>query len=323
MALRKGTVFCLGITLGLGSWNLFIVNTNVTDAPGVAGPQYPRRSRRLDFRGGNGHSLAAIIDQPEGIVDTPTIVFSHCFTCNKDLKAIVRLSRYLAERGYTVLRYDMTGLGNSAGRFAETNFRTNLADLYAAAKFAADEVGSPQFLIGHSLGGAASLAAAADWPHELQPLRGVATLAAPSDTRHLAELLIRMDSRVQSEGRGEVTIGGRRWETTTQLIEDLRLFDLPSRIARINLPVLLFHSPQDETVGFDHALRILSWIGGERPGSMLTSGHSSTPSTPQTSPTASLVTLPGSDHLLTSDPRDLDYVGNLLATWFWRHGKAS
>lgn len=265
-----------------------------------------RRSERVEFDGGNGYRLAGIIDRPmdESVSDrgesVPVVLFSHCFTCNKDLKAIVRISRQLAAQGAYVLRYDMTGLGGSQGRFTETNFETNLADLFAAARFAAETIGSPTILLGHSLGGAASLAAAAQWPEDRMGLSGVATLAAPSDTRHLAELLVRMDPRVEREGRGEVVIGGRTWETTTQLIENLRDYDLPSLIARIRVPLMLFHSPVDQTVGYDHALRIMGLVAGKAP--------------------ASLICLPHADHLLATDTRDISYVADIISAWLTRIG---
>lgn len=292
------------------------------------GSPYPltkRLSKRVQFLGGNGHSLAAILDIPETQRDVPLVVFSHCFTCNKDLKAIVRLSRYLSERGIAVMRYDMTGLGGSDGRFRETNFSTNIADLQAAVNYAESQIGPVHFLIGHSLGGAASLAVAGQWPEDRTRLCGVATLAAPSDTRHLAELLIRMDSRVQKVGIGEVTIGGRRWETTTQLIENLKHFDLPSLISKIRVPVLLFHSPVDETVGYEHALRILAWVGSggvtdhELPQSHHHAGASEAFHEPTLTDRASLVTLPGADHLLTRDPRDLELIGDVFIAWSGRH----
>lgn len=263
-----------------------------------------RSSYRVEIPGGNGYPLAGIVDQPldaepnERGLNTPVVIFSHCFTCNKDLKAIVRISRQLAAKGYLVLRYDMTGLGGSQGEFANTNFRTNLADLLAAARFATESIGPPTILLGHSLGGAASLAAAAEWPADLVQLSGVATLAAPSDTQHLAELLVRMDPQVEITGRGRVSIGGRHWETTSQLIADLRSFDLPARLSGIDIPLLAFHSPVDKTVGYDHALRLIGLVGSKAP--------------------ASLIGLPGADHLLANDPRDLTFVGEMLAAWLTR-----
>lgn len=253
-----------------------------------------RRSHRVSFPGGSGHQLTAIVDVAQSQHQAPVVLFSHCFTCNKDLKAIVRISRHLAAMGFNVLRYDMTGLGGSEGHFTDTNFETNLADCLAAAHYAAKTLGPPTVLMGHSLGGAASLAAAANWPQELPQPRGVATLAAPSDTRHLAELLVRMDPRVETEGKGRVTIGGRHWETRPEMIANLRHYDLPKQIAKLKIPLLLFHSPEDETVAFDHALRIMSWVA---------------------EPPASLVVLPKADHLLLNNAADIQFVAETLAAW--------
>lgn len=272
-----------------------------------------RRSHRVQFAGGSGHRLVGIVDSPvradadeEHPSDSPTVLFSHCFTCNKYLKAIVRISRQLAARGATVLRYDMTGLGGSEGDFAATNFESNVADLLAAARYARETLGAPSLLVGHSLGGAASLAAAAQGSAELEGLCGVATLAAPSDTRHLAELLVRMDRRVETEGRGEVTIGGRQWETRPQLIESLRRFDLPGHISRLRVPLLLFHAPGDATVGFEHALRIMGLVAG---------GVASAAPEP---PPVSLLALPGADHLLVTHDADIVFVADAIAVWLQR-----
>ena len=143
------------------------------------------------------------------------------------------------------------------------------------------------------------MAAASLWPADLAPLSGLATLAAPSDTSHLASLLILMDSRVETEGRGQVTIGGRTWDTTPQLIQNLRTYDLPSRISRLKLPMMLFHSPVDETVGYENAIRIMSLASESE---------------------TSLITLPGADHLLVTNNHDITYVARILSAWIHRLG---
>ncbi len=263
-----------------------------------------RRSIRVEFAGSEGRTLAGIVDQP---VDDPIgfLLFSHCFTCTKDLKAIVRISRRLAEHGWGVLRYDFSGLGNSQGDFADTNFTTNQADLRGAYDFLVRHHHAPVGLIGHSFGGAASLAMA----ESLDAIRGVVALAAPSDTTHLADLLIRMDPRIETQGEGEVTIGGRSYRILKQMVDDFRKQDLPAKIARLSKPVLILHSLQDETVGYHHALQIFSWV---------THRQTDQPA----SPGASLITLQDSDHLLLNHPSDLPYLGDVIDRWMrrWTHG---
>ena len=260
-----------------------------------------RHSYRVRFTGGSGYELAGIVDRPDHMESFPVAIFAHCFTCNKDLKAIARISRGLAELGIAVMRFDMTGLGGSQGQFSETNFTTNLADLESAISFADRELGSVTALLGHSFGGAVSLAFAGTSDR----IRAVATIAAPSDTRHLAELLIKMNPQIQVTGRGQVTIGGLSWTITTQMLEDFRQHDLPARIATIGCPTLLFHSPVDQTLGYDHALRIMGLIQA--------SPHQNSP--------ASFVSLPGADHLLVNDSADVELVTQTTAAFLNRYAQ--
>ena len=249
-------------------------------------------SQRVYFENPRGQRLAGIIDlpdeQPLGIA-----LFSHCFTCTKDLKAIVRVSRGLSRHGIAVLRFDFRGLGDSHGVFAESNFETNLEDIQAAVQWLQTNYTAPQLLIGHSLGGAAMMASVAEIPSA----QSLVTLAAPSDTKHLAEFLSRTNPEIEATGSGEVVIGGRRHQITTQLLDSLRAQELKASIEAISIPHMVMHSPNDETLAFRHAEEIFAWTGGEK----------------------SFVTLPGSDHLLVSHPDDVGYVADLIATWAKRN----
>jgi dipeptidyl aminopeptidase/acylaminoacyl peptidase len=283
------------------------------DRPFAEHRHVARNSYRVSFPGGNGYQLAGIVDrpdpgdeenQPAGIDAPPVAVFSHCFTCNKDLKAIVRISRALADQGIGVLRYDMTGLGGSSGDFADTNFSTNQKDLSAAIRFAESELGPVTALIGHSFGGAVSLAHAGQSTEgDGETLKAVITLASPSDTQHLATLLSRRDPDIEKLGRGSVTIGGIRWEITEQMLRDFRSHDLPNMITGIKAATLLFHSPTDETVNFDHALRIMGLIQNA----------------PNNARFPSLISLHGADHLLVKASEDLAFVADMAATFLHRY----
>lgn len=266
-----------------------------------------RESYRVGFTGGLGYQLAGIIDRP--IRDdeiAATAVFSHCFTCNKDLKAIVRISRALSTLGIAVLRYDMTGLGGSDGDFSHTNFSTNLGDLRAAIDFTTRELGGVTGLIGHSFGGAATLAIASETSQATRQtdraIPAAITLAAPSDTQHLATLLANMNPEIEMQGSGLVSIGGRKWRITKEMLEDFRTHALPDLIAKIASPTLIFHSPCDETVSYDHALRIMGLIQGQ-------TAHAVNPS---------LISLLGSDHLMTSPSTVIDWVAETTAA-FLKH----
>ncbi len=262
-----------------------------------------RKSYRVQFPGGSGFQLAGIVDRPDDSDSFPVAVFSHCFTCNKDLKAIARISRGLSEWGVGVLRFDMTGLGGSDGDFADTNFTTNVADVQAAISFANQELGHVATLIGHSFGGAASLAVAGS--DTAGDLSAVVTLAAPSDTQHLAQLLSKMNPETEESTGGKVTIGGLNWTINRRMLDDFRHHDLPALIAKIACPTLLLHSPEDETLGFDHALRIMGLIQVS-PG--------------RTTP-VSLVSLAGADHLLVRRPEDVDFAIATVAAFIDRYAR--
>ena len=236
------------------------------------------------------HTLTGIIEMP----DQPLAyaMFSHCFTCTKDLKAIVRISRNLAQQGIAVLRFDFTGLGDSRGDFSETNLDTNVADLASAARFLRDHYRPPQLLIGHSLGGAAIMKHCMNMPS----VEAIATIASPSSTRHLADFLSQINPAIVAAGRGEVSIGGRNYQIKKQLLDNLLSHDLESDVSAIRIPHLIFHPPGDETLPFWHAERLFELTGGPK----------------------SMITLDGSDHLLVNNPHDVQYVAEMIAGWYGR-----
>ena len=245
-------------------------------------------SQRVTFENNSGTQLAGIVDMP----DNPPrgfALFAHCFTCTKDLKAIVKISRRLATHDIGVLRFDFTGLGNSQGDFSQSNIQTNMADIAAANQWLSKEHQPPQLLIGHSLGGAAMMAMAG----KIESAKSVATLASPSGTKHLAKFLESQNPDIRKLGVGEVIIGGRSHTMRSQLLDSLGKFDLKPLIQQISIPHLILHSPADKTLAFEHAEEIFAWTSGAK----------------------SLITLDGSDHLLINQPEDVNYVGDLIATW--------
>lgn len=238
-------------------------------------------------------TLSGILDLPADEPPVTTVVFAHCFTCTKDIKAIARISRLLSSFGFAVLRFDFRGLGGSAGTFADSNFLTNIADIRAAIAFMSAEISPPEILIGHSLGGAAMMSVAAEFD-SVDSVKTIVTLAAPSDTTHLVKTLLRLNPKIGSDGAGDVVIGGMTHHVKQQMLDVLDEFDLPTRIKRLNLPHLIFHSPVDQTVAFSHATNILDWTNGRK-----------------------MLIAPGnSDHLFVEDPQDVTMIANQIHSWF-------
>lgn len=264
----------------------------------------PRHSERHFFTNDDGLKLAAIVEYPEN-ESRGVILFSHCFTCSKDLKTIVKLSRKLADMGWTNCRYDFRGIGQSEGVFSESNFTTNLVDLASATKWLESLNLAPQFLFGHSFGGAASLAVAGELPERLrQNLRGIITLAAPSETAHLADILLAMNPQIAS-GEGKVSIGGKEFSITTQMLDNFRSIDFTTTVSELqkslNLPHLILHSLADKTVAYRHAKQLFQLLTMAAPEA--------------TSSDVSLYTMNTADHLLAENPDDIARVSMLLDLW--------
>lgn len=249
-------------------------------------------SERIRFPGALGDQLAARLERPDSEPRAFTL-FAHCFTCSKDFKSVRRISKSLVEEGIAVLSFDFTGLGESEGDFADTNFSSNLDDLVAAADYLRREHKAPEILVGHSLGGAAVLAAA----HRIEGARVVATIAAPSETTFLARKLEPAADEAGPAGEAEVDIAGRKFRIRKQLVEDLREQNLRDHIGKLDKPLLVFHSPVDSVVSIEHARRIFDAARHPK----------------------SFVSLDGADHLLIKDPRDARVVGKLLAAWAGRY----
>jgi uncharacterized OsmC-like protein/fermentation-respiration switch protein FrsA (DUF1100 family) len=248
-------------------------------------------AERFDFVNAQGQRLAALLDMPPGEPKAYAL-FAHCFTCGKDVHAARRIAQALTALGIGVLRFDFTGLGSSEGEFANTTFSSNVADLLAAAGALRERRRAPAILIGHSLGGAAVLAAAADVPEA----RAVVTIAAPSDPAHVTGLFLDRVQDIAQEGEVEVTLGGRRFRISRAFLDDVAEQNLRQKIAHLRKALLIFHSPTDDRVGIENASRIFEAARHPK----------------------SFVSLAGADHLL-SRPSDAGYVAKVLAAWAERY----
>lgn len=260
-------------------------------------------TQRVFFENRQSFRLAGIVDSS----DEPPLayaLFAHCFTCTKDLKAIVKISRRLAAQRISVLRFDFTGLGASQGVFADSNFETNLDDVRAAVDYMQTEHELPSMLIGHSLGGAAMMAVA----NEFGSVKALTTLASPSCTAHLADTLLRLNPQIENDGEGEVVIGGRTHLVKSQMLEVLRATDLESKIRALEIPHLILHSPADETLSYRHAEKLFELGKAENE-----------PSSKKFRSPKTLVTLDGSDHLLVNQSQDVNYVSDLIRVWASRY----
>jgi uncharacterized OsmC-like protein/fermentation-respiration switch protein FrsA (DUF1100 family) len=248
-------------------------------------------TERFQFTSSDGYQLAASLDLPDG-EPRAYALFAHCFTCGKDVLAAKRIATALAEKGIAVLRFDFTGIGSSEGDFANSTFSSNVADLVRAAHHLRDTRKAPAILIGHSLGGAAILAAAG----EIAEAKAVVTIAAPSDPSHVAGLFKDEVDTIRKHGKAEVLLAGRPFTFKSEFLDDVAEHGLMGHIANLRKALLVMHSPTDDTVGIDNATRIF-----------VTAKHPK-----------SFVSLADADHLL-SQRRDSSYVADVIAAWVGRY----
>ncbi|MGU5600631.1 bifunctional alpha/beta hydrolase/OsmC family protein, partial [Aeromonas veronii] len=240
------------------------------------------------FASGAGSQLSGHLEPPEG---TPRgwAIFAHCFTCGKDSRAAVYISRALSRAGIGVLRFDFAGTGISGGSGEPVSFASDVEDLRAAAKAMAAAGMSPSLLVGHSLGGTAAIVAAA----ELPDIAAVATIGAPADLQHILRLFGPNDlDTIASEGEASVEIAGRPFLIRRGFLEAVEGIDVEKAIASLRRPVLVMHSPLDQVVGIDHASRI--FVASRHP--------------------KSFISLDNADHLLT-DVADANYAAAMVAVW--------
>jgi putative redox protein len=249
-------------------------------------------TERIEFHSSEGFRLSARLERPEHTPPRAFALFAHCFTCTKNLRAAVAISRALRDEGFGVMRFDFTGLGESEGDFADTNFSSNVADLVAAGNYLAAEWEAPNLLVGHSLGGAAVLHAA----HALDSVTAVATIGSPADPGHVLSHMEASRDEIRVRGEAEVSLGGRPFTIKEQFLEDLESARMDPVVRELGRALLIMHAPRDEVVGIENAARLFKMARHPK----------------------SFVSLDDADHLLMKK-RDSTYAARLLAAWVSRY----
>lgn len=247
--------------------------------------------KRIKFRNKEGKTLKGILHLSNKRL-SPFAVFAHCFTCSKNLKSVSSICKELVRNGISVLRFDFTGLGESEGDFAETNFSTNVDDIVSATRYLENNYSQVKLLIGHSLGGAAVLQSA----HRVPSCRAVVTIGAPADPSHVLKHIESRRSEVESEGEAVVKISGRNFKIKKHFLDDLEKSSMKDKISNLRKALLVMHAPGDNIVGIDNASNI--FLPAKHP--------------------KSFVTLDTADHLI-SDRSDAVYTGCVISSWAKRY----
>ncbi len=250
------------------------------------------KREKVTFKNSKGLTLSGVVEFPENDFPKAFAIFSHYFTCNKNLINVKYISEALSQKRIAVLRFDFTGLGDSEGNFAETNFSSNIDDLLQAAGFLADTYEAPRLLVGHSLGGAASVVAAG----QLASVKAISLLGTPSTLDHIKRLFVSKMDEIAYNGSAMIDVAGREIEIGKGFVDDLANHNIKRSLNRLNKPLLVLHSPEDEMVSIDHATEI--FMAARHP--------------------KSFIALDGIDHLI-KNIKDARYVGNLIGEWAVRY----
>ncbi|HWG78832.1 MAG TPA: alpha/beta fold hydrolase [Stellaceae bacterium] len=248
------------------------------------------QAQKIEFPGASGALLAARLDFPAK--PRAYALFAHCFTCGKDIVAAQRIAERLTRSGIAVLRFDFTGIGSSAGEFANTNFSSNIGDLVAAADYLRRQHAAPALLIGHSLGGAAVLAAAPKIPEAT----AIATIGAPASAARVAQNFAADLAEIAEKGKATVTLAGRAFTITRQFLDDIAGQDFLAGLMHLRKALLVCHAPGDEIVGIDNASAI--FLAARHPKSFLSLGTA--------------------DHLVRKRA-DAVYLADVIAAWAARY----
>jgi uncharacterized OsmC-like protein/alpha/beta superfamily hydrolase len=247
---------------------------------------------RVRFQGGAGYELAGRIDLPVDADPVGFAVFSHCFTCTKNLSAVGRITSALAAGGIATLRFDFTGLGESDGDFAASTFTTNVADLVAAAEYVESRYAAPRLLVGHSLGGSVAIRAS----QLLPSVDAVAVIGTPASPDHVRRHITGDWRGMEPARDGTVIVAGRPVRLEQEFLEDIAAASLEESVVGFRQGLLVLHSPVDNVVGIDNAGELFAAARHPK----------------------SFVSLDDADHLL-SDDDDARYAGEVIAAWSARY----
>lgn len=248
--------------------------------------------KRLRIPGSHGAALGAELDLPENNKPRAYALFSHCFTCSRNLKSFHIICEELAKQGIAVLRFDFTGIGDSDGVFSQTNFASDVDDIVAVAEYMAANYEAPKLLIGHSMGGTAILHAASRIPS----CTAAVTLAAPADPGHVARHFIGKRPEVNKTGKASITVGGNHFEIGEKFFQDLDYPEDGSTLTSFQKPLLICQSHDDELLGFQHAENIYKHAGHP----------------------ASIISMEHADHLFNVY-KDSAYLSHIITAWTERY----
>ncbi|MCI0503272.1 alpha/beta hydrolase [Candidatus Micrarchaeota archaeon] len=244
---------------------------------------------RLTFRNVAGDALAAILSVPPK-PNGKGVVLLHCFTCTKHHRVMRSLAESLSEAGFSVLRFDFGGNGESGGKLEDATYSKMLDEVRSAVTLlrsrGIDKVG----VAGHSMGAMLSLLAAS----EDERISAVGFISGSSQAARVREVFPQDAIRkAEKEGSAEAFVYGRHITIKREFLLDVEKFNVGHAAATLGRPILIVHGTEDEVIPPFHARQIFAWASGKK----------------------TLDMMEGVDHLFRKDA-DLAKLRDTVCAWF-------
>lgn len=249
-------------------------------------------AERVEFPSRRGNLLVGDLHRADSAAG-PVLLLCHGMESTRGGTKQQAIVDRFVPKGFTVLRFDFSYVGDSEGSFEDLTLSGEVDDTLGALDFLSEFGSREIILIGSSLGGAVALLTAAQ---ASSAVGAVATIAAVGDSRLFtdrlteaeADLWRRTDRRDWGDGN----------YLRASFLEDVERLDIAETLSRVTQPLLLMHGESDDVVPPSHATLIESAAAGE----------------------SEVVTFPGVGHRF-EESGALDALLETLETWLARVAK--
>lgn len=241
------------------------------------------------FKNGYDEQVAATLSKPENN-NGKGVILLHCFTCTKHHRIMRNLSDSLTSKGFTTLRFDFSGSGESQGKIEDATYTKMLAEVKKAIsileEFDIKKIG----LAGHSMGAMMSLLCA----HEDKRVSALAFIAGSSQSSRVREVFPG-DSieKAEKEGITETFVYGKKIKLKRDFLLDIEKYNVGHAAATLKIPLLIVHGTNDKVIEPYRARELYSWASEPKKLNMME----------------------GADHLFTDDGH-LDEMTKEVCGWF-------
>ena len=245
--------------------------------------------QQVRFKNQHGENLAGTLHLP----DKPTrsgIVLGHCFTCTRHTTILRQLAQVLAGSGFTALRFDFSGNGQSEGEFTQSTYGKQIDEMRTAANLVAEYGPTWIGMAGHSMGGLIAFLTAARTPE----IKAVSAIGSRLSGMRATHFLSGTQKEIL-EKTGEVTFTsrGRFLKLTNEFFAEADRLEPANLIKSFSKPLMMIHGDRDEIVPISEAYKAQELSDGRM----------------------QLEVIEGADHMFTKEEHRLK-VSELVAQWF-------